>query len=255
MKILLLQTDIKWQSAEFNRTHARELINNSPDADIIILPEMFTTGFCTLPEGVAEKYDSETLAWMKDTAKEKNCAIAGSVATEESGRYYNRFYFVYPTGDYTTYDKRHLFSFAGEDKRYTAGDKRVVVEYKGVRILLQICYDLRFPVFSRNTGDYDMAIYVASWPTPRVDAWKALLRARAIENQCYIAAVNRTGDDPNTSYIGGTFLLDYFGNPIISAEEGKECAVMGSIDLDKLNDFKQKFPALKDADMFTISTQ
>lgn len=161
MKISLLQTDIRWKDPRANRRRAEELISDLPAADLIVLPEMFTTGFCTDPTETAEPADSETLAWMRSVAAARNAAVGGSVATEADGRYYNRFYFVKPDGSYATYDKRHLFSFAGEDKRYTAGTERVVVEHCGFRILLQVCYDLRFPVFARNRGDYDMILYVA----------------------------------------------------------------------------------------------
>lgn len=253
MKVLLLQSDIKWQSPEENRIHTKNLIDNSPLSDLIVLPEMFTTGFCTSPKGVAEKADSETLIWMQNVAKEKNAALAGSVATKEKDLYYNRFYFVKPDGSYITYNKRHLFTFAGEDKEYAAGKDRVIVEYKGFRILLQICYDLRFPVFARNRKDYDMIIYVANWPIPRVDAWNALLRARAIENVCYVAAVNRVGEDPFVKYNGGTVLLDYMGKDIVAAEFGKEETVIGNVDMELLTEFRNKFPALNDADQFELT--
>lgn len=252
MNILLLQTDIKWQKPSENRQNARNIIDAAPEADLIILPEMFTTGFCMSPKDVAEKADTDTLAWMQQLAKEKNAAIAGSVATEDNGNYYNRFYFVKPNGSFSTYNKHHLFTFAGEDHKYTAGDAKVIVEYKGIRILLQICYDLRFPVFSRNTGDYDMIVYVANWPTPRIEAWNTLLRARAIENQCYVAAVNRMGNDPDNEYCGGTALIDFLGKTIIEAGNGKEEAVLGSIDMQALNEFRKNFPALNDADQFRI---
>ncbi|MFV0419214.1 MAG: amidohydrolase [Dysgonomonas sp.] len=252
MNILLLQTDIKWQQPEYNRNHAKELIENSPDADIIILPEMFTTGFCTSPKGVAEEADTETLKWMLKVAKEKHAAIGGSVATTENGKFYNRFYFVKPDGEYTIYDKRHLFTYGGEDKEYAAGENRVIVEYKGCRILLQICYDLRFPVFARNAGDYDVIIYIASWPISRIYAWNTLLRARAIENQCYVIGVNRMGDDPTNKYSGGTALIDFMGHPVVEAEVGKEQAICGNIDIQALNDFRKSFPALQDADKYTL---
>ncbi len=253
MKILLLQLDLKWESPEYNRAHAEEVIKTSSEADLIILPEMFTTGFCISPKGIAEKADSTTLSWMQSLAKEKNAALAGSVVTEENGKYYNRFYFVKPDGSYITYNKRHLFTFGGEDKEYTGGEERIIVEYKGFRILLQICYDLRFPVFSRNTGDYDMIIYVASWPIPRIDVWNILLRARAIENVCYVAGVNRVGNDPYCQYNGGTVLLDYKGKDIANTEFGKEEVVSGEIDIQSLSEFRQKFPALNDADKFRIT--
>jgi len=252
MNILLLQTNIQWQQPEQNRAHAKQLIDASPVADVIILPEMFTTGFCTQPKGVAEKANAETLAWLRAVAKEKNAAIGGSVATEENGKYYNRFYFVKPDGTFAAYNKRHLFSYVGEHREYTGGSERVVVEYCGVRILLQVCYDLRFPVFSRNVGDYDMIIYVACWPTSRLEAWSTLLRARAIENQCYVAGVNRVGSEPTGEYSGGAALINHLGQTVVAAELGREQAVHGSVDMQVLADFRRKFPALNDRDKFEI---
>jgi predicted amidohydrolase len=252
MNILLLQTDIAWQQPEKNRARARQIIDASPAADVIVLPEMFTTGFCTQPKDVAEKANTETLAWMQHVAKEKNAALAGSLATEENGRYYNRFYFVKPDGSFAAYNKRHLFSYAGEHKEYTGGSERVIVEHCGVRMLLQVCYDLRFPVFARNRGDYDMILYVACWPTSRIEAWNTLLRARAIENQCYVAGVNRTGSEPAGEYSGGTALINYLGKTVATAESDKEQALLGSVDLQAQRDFRKKFPALDDADNFTI---
>lgn len=252
MKVVLLQTDIEWLSPQKNREHISDLTDDVSEADLIVLPEMFTTGFCTSPEGAAEYEGAETFAWMKNTAARTGAAIAGSVAIEEDGHYYNRFYFVKPDGTYTAYDKRHLFSFGGEHKKYTSGRERVIVEHAGFRILLQVCYDLRFPVFSRNRGDYDMILYVASWPVPRIGAWNTLLRARAIENQCYVAGINRTGKDPYCEYNGGTVLIDYLGNDISAAETEAETTVRGLVDMEPLKDFRKKFPALDDADNFEI---
>lgn len=253
MKILLLQMDLAWNSPGKNRDRVDELVEASPKSDLIVLPEMFTTGFCTSPKGIAEKAGADTLAWMQKTAREKSAAVAGSVATEKDGKYYNRFYFVKPDGGFSTYDKRHLFSFAGEDKEYTPGSERVIVEYGGVRILLQVCYDLRFPVFARNRGDYDMILYVANWPVPRIEAWNTLVRARAIENVCYVAAVNRVGSDPYCQYNGGTVLLDYVAKEISSARRGREEAAWGEIDMEALRGFRKKFPALDDADDFNLT--
>ena len=179
MKITLIQTDLLWNDPAGNRARFEQKIAEAGSADLIVLPEMFSTGFCTQPRLAAEPLGGETLPWMKRIAQKTDCALAGSVAVEENGNYFNRFYFVKPDGSVSQYDKRHLFTYGGEHKEFTAGDKRVIVEYKGWRILLQICYDLRFPVWSRNRNDYDLAIYTANWPTPRVDAWSALLRARA----------------------------------------------------------------------------
>jgi predicted amidohydrolase len=255
MDILLLQTDIEWQLPENNRRHIKEIIDFSPKADVIILPEMFTTGFCISPAKIAEKADTITFEWMQNVAKEKQAAIAGSISVEESGRYYNRLYFVKPDGNYFIYNKRHLFSFVGEGKEYTAGSERVIADYGGFRILLQVCYDIRFPVFSRNRGDYDMIVYVANWPVTRIGAWKTLLSARAIENQCYVAGVNRTGCDLSAKYNGGTALIDFLGNPVVSVESDTEEAVLGKVNIQSLNDFRRKFPALADADEFTLKTR
>ena len=168
MKVIILQTDICWANPEANRVHLDEMLDAQSGADLYVFPEMFSTGFCTQPEGVAEPADSETLQWMKRKAKEKDCALAGSIAVEEEGKYYNRFYFVTPDGQVRWYNKKHLFTYGGEDKHYTPGNERVVASFRGVRFLLEVCYDLRFPVWSRNRGDYDAILYVASWPTPRV---------------------------------------------------------------------------------------
>lgn len=252
MKITILQRNIEWANPKMNVARADEAINRLPDADLFVLPEMFSTGFCTNPEGVAESADSETLHWMKRKAAERNCAMAGSVAVCEDGKYYNRFYFVHPEGMVQQYDKKHLFTFAGEDKRFTAGTERVIVNFRGVRILLEVCYDLRFPVWARNRGDYDMILYVASWPTPRVEAWSALLRARAIENQCYVAGVNRMGTDPACEYCGGSVVLDPYGKTIAECEWSKESEASAEIDMAILEAFRQKFPVLNDADDFEL---
>lgn len=252
MKITLLQRDICWADPEHNRARIDEVFSGLEQADLYVFPEMFSTGFCTQPAGIAESEDSDTLAWMRDWAAKRDCAIAGSLAVNENGAYYNRFYFVYPDGTVRHYDKKHLFTYGGEHLRFTAGTERVVVNFRGVRILLQICYDLRFPVWARNRGDYDMILYVASWPTSRVEAWNLLLRARAIENQCYVAGVNRVGTDPSCEYCGGTALIDPYGKTVVECENGRECAVCGTVDRKLLQDFRKKFPVLADADSFDL---
>jgi predicted amidohydrolase len=254
MIVLLLQSNISWLAPAENRRRAAELIEKSPAADLIVLPEMFPTGFAVEPAGAAESDGgTETLAWMRATAARHQAAVAGSVAVEEGGKYYNRFYFVKPDGTYAKYDKRHLFSFGGEQARYTPGTERVVVEWKGWKILLQVCYDLRFPVFARNRGDYDMILYVASWPTVRIHPWNTLLRARAIENICYVAGVNRTGEDPFASYSGGTALIDFKGETLAAAAPDSEETVLCEVDIEALRAFRAKFPALGDADDFTLT--
>ena len=249
MKITILQQNILWANPTANVRKADEAINQNPGADLYVLPEMFSTGFCTNPEGIAESTESETLQWMKDKAATTDAAIAGSVAVTEDGKYYNRFFFVKPDGSVTHYDKKHLFTYGGEHLRFTAGEARVVVEWKGVRILLEVCYDLRFPVWARNRGDYDMILYVASWPTPRVSAWSALLVARAIENQCYVAGVNRVGTDPACEYCGGSVIIDPYGKTLAACEMNQECEASAEVDMDKLNAFREKFPVLNDADV------
>ena len=248
MKVTILQRDIVWADPKENVRRADEAIDSNPGSNLYILPEMFSTGFCTQPEGIAEPADNDTLAWMKVKAARTGAAIAGSIAIHEGGKYYNRFHFVTPDGDVTIYDKKHLFTFGGEHEHFTAGNKRVIMNYKGVRILLEICYDLRFPMWSRNRGDYDMIIYVASWPTPRLEAWKALLTARAIENQCYVAGVNRVGTDPGNEYCGGSRVIDPYGKVIAECEDSKETEATAEVDLNVLEAFRAKFPVLNDAD-------
>lgn len=248
MKVTILQRDILWADPKSNVQRADEAIDRNAGSDLYVLPEMFSTGFCTEPKGIAETTDSDTLLWMKRKSKAIDAAIAGSVAVHENGKYYNRFYFVKPDGNVIHYDKKHLFTYGGEHLRFTAGEDRVVVEFRGVRILLAICYDLRFPVWARNHGDYDMMLYVASWPTPRIAAWSALLVARAIENQCYVAGVNRVGTDPSCQYCGGSVLLDPYGNTMAACQDNYECEATATIDMEALRAFRQKFPVLNDAD-------
>ena len=249
MKVTILQRDIEWAKPVVNVQRAEEAIERNAGSDLYVLPEMFSTGFCTQPEGIAESSDSDTLKWMKRKAAEINAAIAGSIAVEEQGRFYNRFYFVKPDGSVACYDKKHLFTYGGEHLRFTAGEERVVVEWRGVRILLEVCYDLRFPIWARNRGDYDMILYVASWPTPRVAAWSALLVARAIENQCYVAGVNRVGTDPACDYCGGSVIIDPYGKVIAACADSEEAEATAEVDMEALGAFREKFPVLKDADI------
>ena len=248
MKITVLQRNIMWADPTANVRRADEAVDRNPGADLYVLPEMFSTGFCTHPEGIAEPAENDTVKWMKSKVASTGAAMAGSIAICENGRYYNRFHFVTPDGSVTTYDKKHLFTFGGEHERFTAGSERVIVSYKGMRILLEICYDLRFPVWSRNRGDYDMILYVASWPTPRVGAWKALLTARAIENQCYVAGVNRVGTDPSNEYCGGSRIIDPYGKIMAECRDGEEMEATADVDMKVLEAFREKFPVLDDAD-------
>ena len=237
MKVAIIQTDIVWADPQANIEKFERLIDGQPGADLYVLPEMFTTGFATKPEGIAED-KGLGFAWMKSVAARKDCAVAGSIATLEDGRYYNRFYFVTPDKVWQ-YDKHHLFTYSGEHHHFTAGNEKVVAEWRGVRFRLAVCYDLRFPVWLRNgEPGYDALVVVASWPSPRAEAWKALLRARAIENQSYVIGVNRTGDDPGCHYSGDSAFIDAYG------QDASE------IDMDALRAFREKFPVLKDADKF-----
>lgn len=249
MNITLVQHDIVWGNPVANREKIEEILWGLDRSDLYVLPEMFSTGFAVNPEGVAES-DGATLAWMKRMAQELKGALCGSVATEADGRFCNRLYFVKPNGDVAFYDKHHLFTYADEHRHYTRGDERVVVEYRGVRFLLQVCYDLRFPIFSRNNEKvpYDCAIYVASWPTSRQPVWDTLLHARAIENQCYVAGVNRIGQDESGRYCGGTLLVDPYGNTAAACPLDEDAAITVELDLQRLRDFRRKFPVLKDAD-------
>ena len=252
MKVTLLQQNIVWANPEANVKHIDELLASAEPADLYILPEMFSTGFATSPAGIAETDGGETIKWMIRTAKQRNCAIAGSVAVEQDGKFYNRFYFAHPDGRVEHYDKHHLFTYGGEDKTFTAGSERVIVTHCGVRILLQICYDLRFPVFSRNHKDYDMIIYVASWPTVRLEAWKALLVARAIENQAVVIGVNRVGTDPLCNYDGGTVAIDFFGFVTAACADNTEEVVTYEVKMDELRHYRNKFPSLADSDDFRL---
>lgn len=246
-RITIVQSDIAWANVAANHRYLEELITNVSDADLIVLPEMFSTGFAMEPEGVAEE-QGESARWMQKIAERKGCAVAGSVSVKEGNRFYNRMYFVSPTGVLAQYDKRHLFTFGGEKKAFTAGNERVVAEWRGVRYLLQICYDLRFPVFSRNQADYDVAIYVANWPEGRQQAWDTLLRARAIENQCFVVGVNRVGAIPACRYRGGSSIIDFQGTPLAACPDYKEAMASANLNMKRLQAFRKSFPVLEDRD-------
>lgn len=253
MKISLIQTALTWEDAAANRAAFSEKINAIDEVvDLIVLPEMFATGFTMNPSAVAETMEGESVRWMKQTAIAKGCAITGSLVIEEDGRYYNRLLFVLPDGEVKTYNKRHLFSFAGEDKHYTAGTDKLIVEYKGWKICPLVCYDLRFPVFARNTEGYDLLLYVANWPQIRTFAWDALLKARAIENQAYTIGVNRVGQDANGhAYSGHSQVLDALGAYVL---EPQETDGVFTVELSKetLDETRAKFAFLNDRDSFTL---
>lgn len=253
MKIALIQTELSWENPNENKALLQEKINAiSQYVDLIVLPEMFTSGFTMNPKNAAQTMQGEAISWLKETTKEKNCAITGSLVIEENGNYFNRLVFVFPNGEIQTYDKRHLFTLAGEDKVYTAGKDKLIVDYKGFKICPLICYDLRFPVFARNVEDYDVLIYVANWPKPRVNAWDILLKARAIENMSYVIGVNRIGlDENNHEYVGHSQAVDFLGNYI---QEPQEIEGVFIVELDKneLLETREKLNFLNDRDEFQI---
>ncbi|WP_250252681.1 nitrilase-related carbon-nitrogen hydrolase [Chryseobacterium sp. Marseille-Q3244] len=248
MKIVGLNLDIIWKNKAENFTIIENELQNL-DADLFLLPEMFSTGFCMDAAEVSDK-NKESLEFLKKISKEKNAAFCGSAAVEEEGKFYNRMYFVQPNGEITFYDKRHLFSFSGEDKVYTSGRDRVIVEYKGIRFLLQVCYDLRFPVFARNNDDYDAILYVANWPEKRVGAWEHLLKARAIENLSFVFGLNRIGTDGNNlSYQESSHCFFADGREI-SNKNGN--IVSAELDMNELKDFRNHFQFLNDRDHFSM---
>lgn len=252
MKVTLLQTDLKWEDKQYNRNNIQFQIEDIGETDLIVLPEMFTTGFTMKPQNLSETMDGETIGWMSLMSLKTNAAICGSIIIEENGKYYNRFIWVQPDGTIKHYDKRHLFSYAGEDKNYTPGNERIIIDYKGFRICPQICYDLRFPVFSRNTGDYDILLYVANWPSIRSEVWTTLLTARAIENQCYIIAVNRIGKDGNgLEYNGKSTIINPMGISSMKLMD-KYWTNTGMINKDTLNNVRNAYPFLKDGDKFRL---
>lgn len=254
MKIALIQSALHWENPKRNRSQFEEKINSiTENIDLIVLPEMFATGFTMNPESVAESMQGETVSWLKSLAKNKDCAIAGSLVVAENGKYYNRLVFVFPSGEIQHYNKRHLFSLAGEDKIYTKGKDKLIIEYRGFKICPLICYDLRFPVFSRNTENYDLLIYAANWPKPRVNAWDALLKARAIENMCYVVGVNRIGEDNNgLTYVGHSQAVDFMGNNLIDPQEN-EGIYITTLDKNKMLETREKFDFLNDKDAFTVT--
>jgi predicted amidohydrolase len=252
MKIAALQSPLYWQDREANLTHFSDLITNLNEVDLIVLPEMFTTGFSMTPELMAEPADGPSLQWLRKMVQQHNIAITGSVAVLEQGQYYNRMYWLSPNYE-THYDKHHLFRMAGEHKHYAPGNERKIVEYQGFRFCLQVCYDLRFPVFCRNRNDYDALIFVANWPESRRHAWSSLLTARAIENQSYVIGVNRVGEDGNgINYSGDSVILDYLGQPLAETAANNPAILTADLSLAGLEGFREKFPAMLDADEFEL---
>jgi predicted amidohydrolase len=260
LTISLIQTDLFWEDKPANLQMLEQKISALEDkTEIIILPEMFSTGFSMRASDLAETMDGPTVSWMKRVSAEKKIILTGSLIIEENGQYFNRLIWMLPNGQYGLYDKRHCFSLAGEDKYYTPGDKRLIASVKGWKVNLCICYDLRFPVWSRQTKtpdstspEFDLLIYVANWPDRRIHAWKTLLPARAIENQCYVAGVNRIGNDGNDIHHSGcSMVVDSLGE-VQQMEPGEEGILTITLDRNKLDQTRQQIPFWKDADPFLI---
>ena len=262
LRVSIVQGDSRWHDPVANREYYGGLMASLRGiTDLVVLPETFTSGFSNDAIERAETMDGSTVAWLKQQAQQLDAAITGSVQIRTDDGVFNRMLFVTPDGALTHYDKRHLFSFAKEHTRYAAGKERVVVTWKGWRILLQVCYDLRFPVFSRNhfdagqpgLADYDLALYVANWPSVRSYPWKTLLRARAIENLSFVVGVNRVGVDGNQlHYSGDSAVLDFMGQPLCEAAD-VEMVTTTTLQAAELIAHRQRFPALQDADAFVLS--
>ena len=254
LKIALIQYDIEWESTKNNLKKIEKILNNEVfNSHLIVLPEMFNTGFSMNPSKIAETMHGETVTWMIETASKYQSIIAGSVAIKEDREYFNRFLTVYPNGNIEQYDKRHLFRMSGEENVYSAGNKQVIVNINGCRCALFVCYDIRFPVWTRNQNNYDLALYVANWPVSRIDVWQTLLKARALENQCYVAGINRIGKSEEAEYNGHSLIFDFKGAIIGSLPENEEGIIKTELSMNKLNDFKEKFPAWRDADKIIIN--
>jgi omega-amidase len=258
LSVTIIQTDLHWEDKTANLQMLEEKIKSIKEkTEIVVLPEMFTTGFSMKPELLAETMEGETVQWMKRIAAERKIILTGSIIIDEGGHYFNRLIWMLPNGKYGVYDKRHRFAYAGEDDHYTAGTKRLIASVKGWKINLLVCYDLRFPVWARQQSqpegpEYDLLIYVANWPEKRAHAWKTLLQARAIENQCYVVGVNRTGKDANDFYYSGeSMIVDPMGE-VLYIKKDEEDIFTNTLDKTHLQTVREKLPFLRDADSFQI---
>ena len=254
LRVSLVQSRLRWRDPARNREHLAAQMNGVSGADLFVFPETFTTGFLGEKPETDEDMDGPTVAWLGAEARDRKAAICGSAVIRDAAGRRNRFLFAAPDGQLEFYDKRHLFSFAGEDRRYVAGNDRVVFEHRGWRICPQICYDLRFPVWCRNRDDYDLLIFVANWPAPRINAWDTLLRARAMENQCYVVAVNRVGEDGRgLAYPGHSAIYDPLGETVIAPWQSEGCRD-AVIDLDRVREIRTDFPFAAEADSFSLDS-
>lgn len=258
IKVALVQAELTWENPEANLTHFEHLLSSVDDVDLIVLPEMFTSGFTMNAEKVAQTPNDKAVQWLQQKAKEKKAFLTTSLAIKENEKFYNRLFWVDPNGNLTTYNKRHLFRMADEHLTYSMGNERVITQINDFRFCPLVCYDLRFPVWSRNFENgvapvYDCLIFVANWPAARSDAWISLLKARAIENQCYVIGVNRVGKDgKQISYDGNSAVFDPKGKKIDTTPIGVEAVSYAELNLKSLNDFRTKFPVHLDADKFQI---
>lgn len=255
IRITLVQTDIIWENKQENLRLLHEKLQSlRGTTEIVVLPEMFSTGFSMQSDVLAETNSGETITTLKQWAAHYHLAICGSFIAKDNGHFYNRAFFLTPEGEEFYYDKRHLFRMGREAEHFSAGSKRLILSYHGWNICLLVCYDLRFPVWSRNVdNEYDLLIYVANWPVPRRLAWDTLLRARALENQCYVCGVNRTGTDGyKLPYNGGSSVYSALGEEVASLPDDKEGMITVPLSLSTLQQFREKFPVWKDADRFHL---
>lgn len=254
LNVALIQADLVWENPTENCKNFTKKIDSIVDAiDVIVLPEMFSTGFTMHAEKVAESMNGKMVNWMKQQALKKNAAIVGSLIITENNKFYNRLLFVEPSGQITHYNKRHTFTLVGEEKVYTAGSKKVIIDYKGWKMCPLICYDLRFPVWARNSEDYDILLYVANWPKPRISAWNALLKARAIENVSYCIGVNRVGiDGVNSIYSGHSAVYNVLGETISNIKPSEEQIDIVTLEKRHISAYRNKFKFLNDRDSFTL---
>ena len=252
LNIALVQSKQYWHDPERNRNHFGEQIGTLKDIDLIVLPEMFSTGFTMASNEVAETMDGPTIGWLQQQARQLNACICGSLVVKEKSEFFNRFFLVRPGGDVESYNKRHLFRMAKENDAYSSGKQRKIFDVKGVRICPQVCYDLRFPVFSRNQSDYDLLLFVANWPAARQQHWRTLLTARAIENQSFVIGVNRVGSDGNgIQYCGDSGFIDANGDWLVDMKDASTVELI-KLKLEDLQQYRELFPAWRDADEFNL---
>ncbi|MGG6229851.1 amidohydrolase [Tenacibaculum sp. SDUM215027] len=254
LQVALIQSDLVWENPPANRKQFEKKINSlSNNIDLVVLPEMFTTGFTMDASAVAETMEGETVQWLQNLAQKKSVAITGSIVVNENDNFYNRLLFVHPSGKIDFYDKKHTFTLAGEHEIFSAGTERTMVDYKGWKICPLICYDLRFPIWARNTEDYDLLLYVASWPKPRIEAWDSLLKARAIENMSYTIGVNRVGVDANNyEYTGNTVCYDTLGNCLAKNNKRTEDILIVELNKEAQIKIRNRFRFLDDRNEFIL---